>query len=312
MATTKNAAADPKKKYTCSRCNKTMSEIKFYKHKDGTRDNMCKECLCAHINNFKPETFLWILERMDVPYLPSEWNALRDKKYQEDPHKGIGGTAVMGKYLSKMKLNQWKNPETGEQYGWNDSDFLQNKLYGEKEETEEEREAREAHDKELKEAFEAGTISEAEYKTLLAPSEPETPAEAPVLSFPDEEFGFPGTESFDSQYLSEDDLPDPAAELTTDDKIYLAMKWGRLYKPNEWVILEQKYTEMMNGFDIQDPDTRNTLILMCKTDLKMNQALDCGDIDGYQKLARVSDSLRKSGKFTASGKAVLYQMNSLM
>lgn len=299
MAVTKNAAADPKKKYTCSRCNKTMSEIKFYKHKDGTRDDMCKECLCAHINNFKPETFLWILERMDVPYLPSEWNALRDKKYQEDPHKGIGGTAVMGKYLSKMKLNQWKNPETGEQYGWNDSDFLQNKLYG-KEETEEEKEAREAHDRELKEAFEAGTISEAEYKTLLAPFEPETPAEAPVLPFPDEDFGFPGAESFDSQYMSEEELPDPAAELTIDDKIYLAMKWGRLYKPNEWVILEQKYTEMMSGFDIQDPDTRNTLILMCKTDLKMNQALDCGDIDGYQKLARVSDSLRKSGKFTAA------------
>ena len=78
------------------------------------------------------------------------------------------------------------------------------------------------------------------------------------------------------------------------------MKWGRLYKPNEWVTLEQKYTEMMNSFDIQDADTRNTLILMCKTDLKMNQSLDLGDIDGYQKLARVNDSLRKSGKFTAA------------
>ena len=299
MATTKSAAADPKKKYTCSRCNKTMSEIKFYKHKDGTRDEMCKECLCAHINNFKPETFLWILERMDVPYLPSEWNALRDKKYQEDPHKGIGGTAVMGKYLSKMKLNQWKNPETGEQYGWADSDFLQNKLYG-KEETEDEKEEREARDKELKEAFEAGTISEAEYKTLLAPTEPEVPAEAPVPVFPDEDLSFPGSTAIDSQYMSEDELPNPAADLTDEDKIYLAMKWGRLYTPNEWIILEQKYTEMMNGFDIQDPDTRNTLILMCKTDLKMNQALDCGDIDGYQKLARVSDSLRKSGKFTAA------------
>jgi hypothetical protein len=32
----------------------------------------------------------------------------------------------------------------------------------------------------------------------------------------------------------------------------------------------------------------------------MNQALDCGDIDGYQKLSRVSDSLRKSAKFTAA------------
>ena len=32
----------------------------------------------------------------------------------------------------------------------------------------------------------------------------------------------------------------------------------------------------------------------------MNQALDIGDLDGYQKLSRVSDSLRKSAKFTAA------------
>ena len=56
----------------------------------------------------------------------------------------------------------------------------------------------------------------------------------------------------------------------------------------------------MNSFDIQDADSRNTLILLCKTDLKMNQAIDCGDVDGYQKLSRVSDNLRKSAKFTAA------------
>ena len=56
-----------------------------------------------------------------------------------------------------------------------------------------------------------------------------------------------GGMDFDSQYMSEDELPDPAAELTTEDKIYLAMKWGRLYKPNEWVILEQKYEEALDN-----------------------------------------------------------------
>ena len=57
---------------------------------------------------------------------------------------------------------------------------------------------------------------------------------------------------------------------------------------------------MVNSFDIQDADSRNTLIMMCKTDLKMNQAIDLGDIDGYQKLARVNSDLRKSAKFTAA------------
>ena len=37
-------ATPPKKKCTCSRCKKTMSEIKFYTHKDGSKDDMCKDC----------------------------------------------------------------------------------------------------------------------------------------------------------------------------------------------------------------------------------------------------------------------------
>ena len=57
---------------------------------------------------------------------------------------------------------------------------------------------------------------------------------------------------------------------------------------------------MMNSFDIQDADTTNTLILLCKTNLKMNQAIDMGDLDGFQKLSKVSESLRKSAKFTAA------------
>jgi hypothetical protein len=56
----------------------------------------------------------------------------------------------------------------------------------------------------------------------------------------------------------------------------------------------------MNSFDIQDADSMNTLILICKTDLKMNQALDCGDYENYQKLSRVSEGLRKTAKFTAA------------
>jgi hypothetical protein len=79
----------------------------------------------------------------------------------------------------------------------------------------------------------------------------------------------------------------------------MAVKWGKLYKPNEWVILETDYTKMKKSFDIQDADSENTLILLCKTNLKANQAIDCGDIEGYQKLAKVAESLRKSAKFTA-------------
>lgn len=291
---------EPKKKYHCSRCKKTLSETKFYTYKDGSKVEMCKDCLTAHVNNFEPDTYLWILEKMDVPYIPWEWNTLRDRKYQEDPVKGVGGPAVLGKYLAKMKLKQWYDKETGAPYTWADSERLQQELGQPEEMTEEEKAEEEARMQEIQDMYTKGEISEAEYRTLTSTEtqvEQDTAfpgAAAAVSGTMDDPFGF------DSQYMSEDELPDPAAELTAEDKIYLAMKWGRLYKPNEWVALEQKYEEMMNSFDIQDADSKNTLILLCKTDLKMNQAIDCGDVDGYQKLSRVSDNLRKSAKFTAA------------
>jgi hypothetical protein len=294
------AANEPKKKYLCSRCKKTMSEIKFYTHRDGTKDDMCKECLCAHVNNFEPSSFTWILKRMDVPYVPQEWNVLRDRKYNEDPRKGTGGPAVMGKYLAKMKLKQFVNPDTNELYSWDETDLLLERRYTKEEKTEEELEIEKEQIERLNQALEAGEISEAEYKTLVPTDEVKEVYEANPDMFPGWTVVSGDPFAGDNDYISEDALPDPAADLTDEDKVYLAMKWGRLYKPNEWVELEKKYTEMINSFDVQDADTRNTLILMCKTDLKMNQALDCGDIDGYQKLAKVSDSLRKSGKFTAA------------
>ena len=295
------ATTEPKKKYTCTRCKKTMSETKFYTYKDGSKVELCKDCISAHVNNFEPDTFLWILEKMDIPYIPQEWNSLRDKAYQQDPKK-IGGPAVLGRYIAKSKLKQWIDKETGKPFGWADAEKAQLQVVGNAQVVPSEIDIEEqaVMDKKLKEDFDAGKISEAEYKTL---SSTESQKELNVANdFPgavDVSGGF-NLDSFDSQYMSEDALPDPAAELTNEDKIYLAMKWGRLYKPNEWVALEQKYEEMMNSFDIQDADSRNTLILMCKTDLKMNQAIDCGDVDGYQKLARVNDGLRKSAKFTAA------------
>lgn len=45
-------------------------------------------------------------------------------------------------------------------------------------------------------------------------------------------------------------------------------------------------------------DREEVLKKMCKTSLKMDQALDTSDTTGYKSLATVFDQLRKSGKFT--------------
>ena len=271
----------------CQKCGKVMDEeAQFYLRKDGTRMDLCKKCLTLHIDNFNLETFLWILKDMDLPYIPEEWNVLRDRAFAKNPN--LNGMSVFGKYLSKMKLKQWK------QYGWEDSEKLQALNAEKKKAVEAEREKYEEH---LKEQLESGEITESQYKTLVSTStqnQEQLYAQPIVTDAVDNPFGD------GSGFMPEDDLVDLGEELTEDDKMYLAMKWGRLYKPAEWVELEKTYKEMTESFDIQDADTINTLILICKTNLKMNQYLDSGDIEGFQKISKVSESLRKTAKFTAA------------
>ena len=83
-------------------------------------------------------------------------------------------------------------------------------------------------------------------------------------------------------------------ELTQEDKKYLSLKWGKLYRPEEWIALEQFYEQMTGSFDIQTAAHFDYLKMICKTSLKMNQAIDCGDIEGFAKLQKAYDSLMKS------------------
>lgn len=270
----------------CEKCSKTMDEANFYTYKSGEKTELCKKCLTLHIDMFNPDTFMWVLEKMDVPYVPAEWNTLRDKDIAK---KGVKATAsaVFGKYLSKMKLKQWK------EYGWADTEKLQAESLARIEEKAAEDAERDAY---YKEQLENGAITEAQYKTMVSGrAQLDRAYDQAAQQFLGNDNPFDET-----QFLDETELADPAAELTQEDKVYLAMKWGRLYKPAEWIELERMYTEMTNSFDIQDADSTATLILLCKTNLKQNQAIDSGDIEGFQKLSKVSESLRKTAKFTAA------------
>ena len=274
----------------CTKCGKMMDEnTQFYTYKNGDKTTMCKKCLTMHIDNFNPETFLWLLQDMDVPYIEAEWNVLRDRAFAKNPN--LNGMSVFGKYLSKMKLKQWN------QYGWNDTERL--KVLNE-EKLKVKQAEKEQFESLLKAQFDNGEITEAQYKTLISTetqNEDYYAGTGPALHIPGAAADNPYQEN---NFIDESLLSGPAAQLTDDDKIYLAMKWGRLYQPADWIELERNYNEMMNSFDIQDADTINTLILLCKTNLKMNQAIDCGDVEGFQKLSKVSESLRKSAKFTAA------------
>ena len=284
-------------KYFCNKCNRTLDEDSFYTYKDGTKCELCKACLTLHINNFEPDTFLWILEKFDIPYIEPEWNVLRDRAYQKDPYK-MNGMSVFGKYLSKMKLKQFT--KDGKNH-WADTEWWKAKLERERKELGEKEEKAKQRLEEIKAAYEEGSISEAQYQTYIAVNPTQLPPPTAIVPPPPADAGqsdiYPVNGGFE-----EVELVDVGADLTQEDKVYLAMKWGRLYHADQWVKLEQLYNEFINSFDIQDAARTDTLKKICKTSLKMDEAIDCGDIDTYQKLSRVYDAMMKAAKFTEAQK----------
>ena len=268
------------KVYYCEKCNKTMGGDQFYssnnleKYPNEGKLNQCKKCITMHVDNWNPDTYLWILQEIDVPYIPEEWNKLM-ATYAKDKSK-LTGLSILGRYLSKMKLKQFKD------YRWKDSEFLQELNNSKIEQTMK------------RQGYDAQQIAQAISKaTFDIPTEELT---EPVYQ-PIEEKEEPQEDYFAQQSGSDNDFND---DLTEEDKLYLRLKWGKTYKPEEWIRLEQLYKEMMDSYDIQTAGHIDTLKLICKTSLKANQLIDIGDIEGFQKMSKVYDSLMKSGKFTAA------------
>ena len=270
------------KQYYCKNCNKTMAEEQFYtsnnieKYPPEGKMPECKKCLTRHVDNYNPDTYLWILQEIDVPYIPDQWNQLM-LKYAKDRSK-LTGTTILGRYLAKMKLNQWK------EFRWKDNDHLR------------ELENLKIEQTMKQQGYDAGEIALAIEKknsvAVIGEVAPPPPVPAEHLQAEDDDYfarigGADASDGFDD-------------DLTDEDKVYLRLKWGKTYRPEEWVRLEQLYEEMMASYDIQTAGHIDTLKLICKTSLKANQLLDLGDIDGAQKMIKMYDGLMKSGKFTAA------------
>ena len=283
----------------CERCGKTLGQINFYSYRDGSKSEFCKPCLTAHIDNFNPDTFLWILEKMDVPYVPTEWNKIRDKAFTKNPKK-MNGMSVIGKYLALMRLKKWL------EYRYADTQRIQQEMFRASEkQSEEKKKEKEMYEAQLKEKLNQGKISLAEYQTLVSTETQNKQLEAMPIGDPvTGEFSYDAIVSqtknpFQEQnFLSETQLYDFGIRLSKDEKLKLALKWGRLYKPSQWITLQQLYNEFMDSFTIEGAARIDTLKMICKTSLKMNEAIDIGDIQSYQKLSRVYDALMKSAKFT--------------
>ena len=256
----------------CKKCGKTMDDTQFYTSKnlekyppDGKMD-ICKKCLTMHVDNWDPETYKWILQEIDVPYIKEEWNGLLEK-YGKDPKK-VTGLTVIGRYLSKMKLKQWNK------YTWADTETLE----------------KDSIDKKVLNMKVQGFTEDEIQEQLSIDRTPPKPKELEDVQAP------VGTPEYEDPE-EDDDFGD---QLTEEDKLVLRLKWGRGYSWEERVRMEQLYNDMMSSYDIQGAGHKDTLIMVCKASLKANQLIDAGDIDGFQKMQKAYDSLMKSGKFTAA------------
>lgn len=256
----------------CKKCGKTMDDTQFYTSKnlekyppDGKMD-ICKKCLTMHVDNWNPETYKWILQEIDVPYIKEEWNGLLEK-YGKDPKK-VTGLTIIGRYLSKMKLKQWNK------YTWADTETLE----------------KDSINKKVLNMKAQGFTEDEIQEQLSIDRTPPKPKELEDVQAP------VGTPEYEDPE-EDDDFGD---QLTEEDKLVLRLKWGRGYSWEERVRMEQLYNDMMSSYDIQGAGHKDTLIMVCKASLKANQLIDAGDIDGFQKMQKAYDSLMKSGKFTAA------------
>lgn len=228
------------------------------KYPEDGKLNLCKKCITAHVDSWEPETYTWILQECDVPYVPDEWNKLM-VRYAQNPEK-VSGTTILGRYLAKMRIKQFRD------YRWKDSEFLQD-----------------LNNKKIKETMKRNGYDAQEIEEVIQQSVVQAPEKPKELEF----------------YVPEEQEVEEDLGLTEEDKTFLRLKWGKNYKQDEWVKLEQLYNEMMESYDIQSAGHIDTLKLVCKTSLKCNQLIDIGDVEGFQKMSRAYDQLMKSGKFTA-------------
>ena len=222
--------------FFCEKCGRTMDENQFYtslnteKYPNDGKLRQCKKCITLHVDNWDPETYKPILEEIDVPYIKEEWDGLLER-YGQDPTK-LTGMTILGRYLSKMKLKQWSK------YRWADSERL-------------EAEALERKTSTMRAAGYTGEEIEQQLSVDRTPARPidlRQPEQMGPIEEPDE--------VIDS--------------LSEEDKLYLRMKWGKGYRADEWVKMEQLYEDMMASYDIQGAGHKDTLIMLCKTSLKAN------------------------------------------
>lgn len=254
-------------KIFCPTCRKTLDKKNFFKtnrinkHPSGYLPE-CKTCCSMTIDDSDPSTFLPLLKEIDIPYIPSAWRDLLNKKDPKAP-------SIIGKYVSKARLNQYKR------YRWADTAELVRK----------ESDA-------LLEAFRQEKDDEAsaetEVENIIALQDVK---KTPTLVVDNGN----GVVAQSSLYSLVGLTPETSKYGLTQEEIdKLKVTWGKDYTEEDYLALEQQFSDMSSAYVINDPIAISNAKIICKMTLKMNKFLDIDDVESVSKISRQLDLFIKS------------------
>lgn len=325
-------------KITCKICGRTLREGSFVSDKSNEvtgRSAICMDCMCTGVDNRRPSTFLHILQHFDVPYIESTWAKMTNKAYQKNPTT-FGPTSVIGKYLKVMHMTQfanlrfadsdksianagmvrpiqicevWGEPEEtvlneGERViiGNPSSNRLPEKLDPIERRMRQAEKAAEAKVRTKQAMIDAGVVvddTDNNTNSRVLRDEIRKAAEDLVggLQLPSPQQQQPNTVAGLDPALTQENDAIIMNSLTKEDQTYLIGKWGAYYTPSQWVKMERMYNEYADEYEL-NIDRAETLKKICTTSVKMDEALEMGDVNAYKNLSAVYGQLRKDGKFT--------------
>ena len=308
----------PKVNYrkNCEKCGRSKADFDFYKYKNGEPLELCIDCLTSHVDNLDPDTFMWILQKLDIPYVESKWNEIRDKACDKAGPEGLTGRSVIGKYISQMKLKQWKDKTFA------DTGAIQQEAEAAQARSEEIQKEMESsmdeHIKEMQENYQNGLITKEAFDNFISTYTSKAPTsdyEVRYKSNPIDEAAlaakgkgkalFP---TIGGQNLHEDlELDSVEDKVSLEDKKYLLLKWGSEFTTEEWLKLEELFNKYIDNISESELDIarEETIRQICKILLRMDKAINIQDLDAYQKLTKTFNDLSKAAKLEFGGGCVI-------
>lgn len=247
---------------SCQKCNREFYRKDFYLDKNGNPMKDCKKCMAMLIDLNSRSTVMGIMEEIDIPFIPAEWETLKDKyEFSRDKRTDKlvrnknANQAVLGRYIGKMKLQQFA------QFTFKDTPRFIEEHEGEM------LKQRENLHKKLDQLLEDGYDVDTAMQIM-------------------------------SGKLDNGEEEDPG--LTKAQIKDLKLKWGSNYESEELIKLETFYAEMHESYDISSASHEDYLKQIVKTSMRMHSLIDAGMFEEYQRLSGAYDKMMKSAKFTAS------------